>query len=228
MRRDRLNWKATYEVDIFRPKQLLPTEWFAAPAVAGAAAGGTAAAAGTAAATTAAAAGATAAGTAAATGITAAQVMTAMQIAGTAMTALSMMSKGGEEYGAAKYDAAQLEAGAKAEEAKSQRVAAAERRKARILQSNALAAAVAGGSTATDVGVLDITSDIAQEGEYNAALALWEGSERAAGKRTQAGVRKWEGKQKKKASKRKAFGSVLSAAPGIYSSGKKAGMWGKG
>lgn len=92
----------------------------------------------------------------------------------------------------ANAEARQLDAAAGQARASAQRGAAEERRKARLVQSRAQAAARGG---AGDVGVVNIMGDIAAEGEYRALSSLYEGEERARGYQDAAAARRYSGKQ---------------------------------
>lgn len=91
---------------------------------------------------------------------------------------------------ASRFEAAQLEQIAGEERAVAQRRAGEERRRGRILESRALALAAAGGGGATDPTVVNIISDLAGEGEYAAAVRIYEGEEAA--RRARMGARAQE------------------------------------
>jgi hypothetical protein len=125
--------------------------------------------------------------------------------------------QGRADQKSADFQAAQLDRNAIATEATSQRVAIEERRKATLMQSRARAVAAAGGGTTTDVGVADILAKIDAEGEFNALSALFEGSERATGMRTQATGKRFEGKAAKRAGVMKALSTVFTGAAAVGS-----------
>jgi hypothetical protein len=144
-----------------------------------------------------------------------------LQVVGTAVTVMSAIKAGQAQKAMNDFEAEQLNAQGAHEKALADKQALEERRKAKLLESKATAQAVAGGATATDPGVLDITTDIAQEGEYNALMALWEGEERAKGRYTQAAAARMEGREAKRAAKTKAISTAISGAGSAYSSWTK-------
>lgn len=119
-------------------------------------------------------------------------VPAALSVAGTIFSAVSQVRAGQEAGEAAErqaqiaevnarrqaeaqaYQAAQLEQVAQEERAAASKGAQEERRRSRILQSRALALSAAGGG-ASDPTVVNIISDLAGEGEYMAALRIYEG-----------------------------------------------------
>lgn len=119
-------------------------------------------------------------------------------VGGSVLSGLGQMQAGKAANANAKFQAAQMEQQAGQERASSQREAIAQRRQANIMRSNAQAAAAASGGGATDPTVLNITGNLAKEGEYNALSALFEGEERARGLNLQATTTRMEGKQAKK------------------------------
>lgn len=90
-------------------------------------------------------------------------------------TVLSVLS--GER--AASSDARQLKRMAGDTRATSQRAAAEERRRARLLDSRARAVAAASGAGAGDLDVVNIRGDIQAEGEYRAMSRMYEGESEA-------------------------------------------------
>jgi hypothetical protein len=90
-------------------------------------------------------------------------------------------------------EAAQYEEQSIAEFATAQRQAEEEKRKSRILQSRALAVAGASGAGVSDPTVFDIVSDLEGEGAYRAAVAMYEGGQRAEGARRAAAASRYEG-----------------------------------
>ena len=125
-------------------------------------------------------------------------------VAGTVMTAYgqrkaanaqaSYTQQQSQAYAIAKEtEAAQYEDQALAETASAQRVAMEEQRKSRILQSRALAVAGASGAGTSDPTVVDIISDLAGEGAYRAAVAMYEGGQRTKGARDAAAAARYEG-----------------------------------
>lgn len=113
-------------------------------------------------------------------------VGTAMAVAG----AVSSIAGGFSAASAAKttaqrqkteadFEAAQMaQAGGQAI-ASSQREAIEQRRQARLLQSRAIAISGASGAGVTDPSVLNLIGDIAGQGSYRAAVALYQGEDKA-------------------------------------------------
>lgn len=91
------------------------------------------------------------------------------------------------------FEAQQLEANALTEFAYAQRVAMEEGRRARIAESRALALAAASGGGASDPTVVRIIAELAGEGAYRSAIALYEGEERASQMLLGAQARRMEG-----------------------------------
>lgn len=133
-------------------------------------------------------------------------------VASTAIQSFGQMQAGKAAQKAANYEAAQMTQRAGQERATGQRVAAEERRRERIIQSNLQARSAASGASASDPTVLDLSGDIAEEGLYRQNLALYEGEERARNLESGANLRKFEGKQAKKAGYIGAASTALSTA----------------
>jgi len=131
--------------------------------------------------------------------VTMTTIATVASVGGSVLSGLGQIQAGKAANASAKFQAAQMEQRAGQERASSQRVALEERRRAGIAMSNAQAAAASSGGGATDPTVLNITGDIAKQGEYNALSALFEGEERARGLQLQASSTRMEGKQAKRA-----------------------------
>lgn len=123
---------------------------------------------------------------------------TVLTIGSSVLSGLGQMQAGKAANANAKFQAGQMEQQAGQERASSQRDAIAQRRQSTIMQSNAQAAAAASGGGATDPTVLNITGNLAKEGEYNALSALFAGEERARGQELAATSTRMQGKQAKK------------------------------
>jgi len=123
---------------------------------------------------------------------------TLASIGGSILSGLGQMQAGKAAKANANFQSAQMEQQAGQERASSQREAIALRRQSAIMQSNAQAASAASGGGATDPTVLNITGNLAREGEYNALSALFAGEERARGQKLQAASTRIEGKQAQK------------------------------
>lgn len=133
----------------------------------------------------------------------------AAPIAATVLGAAGRYQAGRAEEANAEFQASQLEANASTARGMAQRRAAEEHRQERLAQSR-LRALAQGGST--DPTVVNLSADLAGEGEYRALTALYEGEERARGMETQATARRWEGKQAKRAG---TIGAVTSVVGGL-------------
>lgn len=140
----------------------------------------------------------------------------AASIGGSIVSGLGQMQAGKAAKVGADFQAAQMRQQAGQERAASQRVAIEKRREATIAQSRAQAVAAASGGGATDKTVLDLTGGLAQQGEYNALSALFEGEESARGMELGATSAQMQGKQAKKAGM---IGGMTTIASGIGSAG---------
>ena len=149
---------------------------------------------------------------AALTAIKGAGLSTILSAAGTGISAIGAIQSGKAQNATAQYQAAQLEAAGKAEQATSQREAEEQRRQARLMQSRARAVGAASGG-----GIdLELAGDIEAEGEYRALTALWEGTEAAKGRQAQAGAARFEGQAAKKAGYLKAGSTILGGGASLY------------
>lgn len=141
------------------------------------------------------------------TAIKSAGVGTILQGAGAVVGGLGAVQAGRAQQAASNYQAAQLDAAAKAESASAQRAAQEERRQKGLVLSRARAVAAASGG-GQDVPLMGA---IEEEGELRALTALWEGEEAAKGRRAQAEASRFEGKQYKKAGYVKGATTILSS-----------------
>ena len=166
-------------------------------------------------------------------------VPAAISAAGTIFSAVSQARAGSEQQealnrqsriaeanaarqaAAAEFQAKQLEQIAQEERGAASKAAAEERRRSRVVQSRALALAAAGGGGATDPTVVNIISDLAGEGEYLAALRIYEGEESARKALTGAEAARYEGAS--------GLASAADVASGLRAEGvarRRAGMTG--
>lgn len=145
--------------------------------------------------------------------------LTALTIGSTLFSAAGTIASGNAARGAANYQARQMEQQAGQERASSQRVAIEQRHKATIANSRVQALSAASGAGALDPTVVNIQSDIAGQGEYNALSALFNGEERARGMETQASAKRFEGQQAKTASVMGAGTALMSGASTIMGGG---------
>lgn len=113
---------------------------------------------------------------------------------------------------AADFEAAQRERIAGQERAAAQREAIIQRKEADLVASRGQAVAAASGAGALDPTIVDLLGDIEGEGEYRAALALYQGEERAIGQETAASARRFEGASARMAGNAAARSSNLAAA----------------
>lgn len=141
-----------------------------------------------------------------------ATIATIASVGGSIVSGLGQMQAGKAAKVNADFQARQMQQQAGQERAASQRVAIEKRREATIAQSRAQAVAAASGGSATDKTVLDITSGIAAQGEYNALSALFEGEEAARGYNLGATSATMQGKQAKKSGM---IGGMATIAGGV-------------
>jgi len=107
-------------------------------------------------------------------------------IAGSVVSAVGAIGSGIAQKKAADFQASQLEQQARAEKARGSRAAAEESRQRRLKLSRAQAVGASSGAGRA----YDVEGDIEEEGRLRALTAVWEGEERATGRRNQAaGVR---------------------------------------
>lgn len=147
-----------------------------------------------------------------------------MSVMGSMQAASAAKAQGEAQKNALDYQAQQARINAGQERAAAQRRAIAQRRKTDIVQSNLQARAAASGGGALDPSVIDISGDIAQEGEYRALSALYEGEERARGLETMANLRQFEGDAAMAAGRNvagiyrgRAIGTALSGSMDLFS-----------
>lgn len=141
--------------------------------------------------------------------------MTAM-VLGTAVKGYGQVSAGHAESRAATFEANQMQEQALEERGAAQRDSIEQKRQAKLVESRALAISAAGGS-AGGVTDINIAGDIKAEGKYRSMSALFEGEERARGLETGAAVRRYEGREARRAGNIAAIGSVLDAGGSLFS-----------
>jgi len=93
----------------------------------------------------------------------------------------------------AEFEAEQMTQAAGQAIATSQRDAIEQRRQARLLQSRAIAISGASGASVTDPTVLNLIGDIAGQGSYRAAVALYQGEDKARQLNMAADAKRYEG-----------------------------------
>ena len=155
-------------------------------------------------------------------------VGSAMQLGGALTQSDALKQAGAQQRIEKNFEAQQMEQNATQTVASSQRQAMAERRQAQLVASRALALGGSSGAGLTDPTMAGILTDIASEGSYRSALALYEGEDRARKMRMGAEAAEYEGEvlergahQKAKAVRTTGYGSVMQ---GLGSMGMKYGM----
>lgn len=103
---------------------------------------------------------------------------------------VGVIRQGIAEKKSAEFEAKQLVAAGKAEQAASTYRAADDIKQAALVASRARAVGAAGGGGLD----LELISDIEAEGQYRSLTSLWEGEEARKGRKTQAAARRVEGK----------------------------------
>lgn len=146
-------------------------------------------------------------------------------IAGTVLSAGATLAGGQAAEDAGKYQAAQYRRNASNARGSAQRAAIEERRNATLAESRARAVAAASGASASDKTSTDIMAGIAEEGEYRALSALYEGEEAARGMQDAAAAAEYEGEAAKRASRIGAAGTILSSGSSLL--GKYGGTGGQ-
>ena len=124
-----------------------------------------------------------------------------MTVAATAAGAVISSNQAAAQQNAAEYQADAAKVAVGQERAAAQQAAALERRQARYLVSRGIAGAAASGGAVTDPTVINVLGDLAAEGEYNAARAIYEGEERARGLHTQGSLLRYDADQYGQASR---------------------------
>lgn len=135
------------------------------------------------------------------------------QGAGTVLSTLAQVQQGAAADSAASFRARQLEQQAGQARASSQQAMRADRKRERLVQSRLQAVAGGGG---LDAGVVELSKDIAEEGEYRALNSLYEGEEAARGMEAGAAAARFEGSQARQAGYLRGINTVLSGASSLY------------
>jgi hypothetical protein len=134
---------------------------------------------------------------------------------GKVITAVGDYREGKVARAEGRRTAARLRVNAKQEEAYATRRAIEQRRQAGLVLSRAQAVAASQGSSG-DVSVQNVMAEIAAEGEYRAALELYEGAEAARGLRAQASDAKRRGKEAYRAGRLNAVAGLLDGGSSMY------------
>lgn len=157
-----------------------------------------------------------AAGATAAAGSTMATLATAAQIGGTILSGIGAIQslRGGNAQAKAINASAIQSAGQ--ERAKAQRASQEQRRQAALVSSRARAVAGASGGGVTDPTVVDITSELAGEGERRALTAMYEGEDRARGVISQGASDAYSAREQGRQGFMSGMTSVLSGATSLF------------
>ena len=142
----------------------------------------------------------------------------AAAIGGTALTATAAIKQGEAQQQAAKYQAKQEQAAAGQAAAIAEREAAVKQQKGDVLQSRLRAVAAASGAGATDPTVLDLSSQLDANTEYDVASSLYEGQSRSLAFQNQARMTRYEGQQAATAGVVRGTSSILGTAGQLGSS----------
>lgn len=125
----------------------------------------------------------------------------------------------------AEFEAEQMTQAAGQAIATSQRDAIEQRRQARLLQSRAIAISGASGASVTDPTVLNLIGDIAGQGSYRAAVALYQGEDKARQLNMGAAAKRYEGEVALETGRNKARAYQIQGITGAL--GNTATMFGK-
>lgn len=154
-----------------------------------------------------------------------------MSAAGTALSAAGTIAGGNAAAAAGRASQQAYEFKAKQEEmqaqesrAAAQRLALDKQRETRIVQSSLQARAAASGGGADDPTVVGLGREVAGRGEYQSLLETYKGENRARGLDDQAVASRMsgqaalaEGQAKQRASYLAAAGTIVGAAPSVFS-----------
>lgn len=133
-------------------------------------------------------------------------------------SAYGSILEGNEAERLAKLQAAHLRENAGQTEAAGQQASEEEIRKSELTLSRMIAVAAASGGGAADPTVLKLASGAAAEGELAAGMQRYNAASAARGMRIQAGLTEQEGAAKKRASRWRAAGGLLTG--GYHAFGK--------
>lgn len=134
---------------------------------------------------------------------------TDLSLASTVFQAAGMLGQGVAASASGKYQAEQLEQRAGQMRAAGQHDAAEQRRRARLVQSSLQARAGGGG---LDPTVVQLSKDIAAEGEYRALASLYESEDAARGDEMSAAGARMQGKRARTAGAIGAVSTLFSPA----------------
>ncbi len=140
-----------------------------------------------------------------------------MTVGSTLISAVGQRNAGIAANQEANYRAQQDTINAGQERASGQRGAIEQIRQLRLVQSKAQANAAASGAGALDPSVMSIMGDLETQGQYKAAVASYEGEDKARNLETNATLARYTGKQAESAGNMAAIGTLMSGASSMYS-----------
>ena len=135
----------------------------------------------------------------------------ALQAGGLAVGAAGTVNSINAQNRAASFEARQITAQGKAEQAEATQAAREESRKKDLLVSRARAVSAASGGGLD----LELIGDLEGEGEYRTLTALWQGEEAMKGRKAQAASRIASGRAGAKASAIRGFGGALTGGASL-------------
>ena len=133
------------------------------------------------------------------------------------LSAGSQYNAGKAEERRANLEAQQLDASAKEELAAAQRAGVEEERMGEFRASRMLALAAASGAGASDPTVINLMANLAGETQYSKSVKLYEGGTRSAQKKYEGRLRRFEGREARKAGEFGAKTTLLGGAAGLFS-----------
>jgi hypothetical protein len=139
------------------------------------------------------------------------------QLGSSILNASSSASSGNQTASIYKQQADQLKRQAGDVDAAYQLQARDETNKARQAESSSLAAAAASGADANSVSATNNRADIAEQGELNNLITLWNGTQQSSQMRNQARVLKAQAKAAKSAGGLGGLSSILQGGASLYS-----------
>lgn len=135
-----------------------------------------------------------------------------LQVGGTLLSGIGLARSASDQKKAANFNAAQLDAQGKAEQAASIQEAKQANREKELMLSRARAVGAASGG-----GVdIDLMGEIEEEGYLNEATLLWQGDERRKGRSGQASAAIFDGLNRKRAGMLKAGSTLLSGGASLF------------
>ncbi len=135
-----------------------------------------------------------------------------LQAGGTILGAAGAIQQGNAANAAAKYNAKQIEAAGRAEQASKSREAEERTRQKDLVLSRARTVAAASGG-GQDIPLM---GQIEEDGQLKALTAAWEGTEAMAGRNAQATATRFEGSQAKRAGAIKGLSVLGEGTASLY------------